>query len=529
MKKSHTLLTGIFLIFTITIIAQKKETKPNILFILADDLGYADLSSSGSTFYETPNIDKIANEGIVFTNGYANSRVCSPSRASIMTGKFTARHDITVHIGSPSGEAWRTRNKFTKMLPAEYTHKLPANFVTMPEALKAAGYKTFFTGKWHLGPKGSWPEDHGFDINVGGWTKGGPSGGYFSPYKNPKLKNLEDGENLSHRLAKETVKFMKDNDPKKTGKPFFAYLSFYAVHSPIQTSKDRWKKYQDKAVSQGIAKKGYKMGKYLPIRQVQDNPIYAGLVEQMDDAVGEVLAGLEALGLDENTIVVFTSDNGGVAAGDNFSTSNKPLKAGKGYQFEGGIREPYIIKIPGISKKGDKIDYPVSGADFYPTFLDLAGAKQLPNEHNDGVSLLPLMNGKSLKERALIWHFPHYGNQGGEPSSIIRKGDWKLIHYYEDGRKELYNIAKDISETNDVATTYPDKVTQLNKELFDYLKEVKAKYPMNDPNYSETKAKDYLYNVEHKKMPSLEKQRIKMLSNNFQPNKNWWGSMITKD
>ncbi|MDC1465810.1 sulfatase [Polaribacter sp.] len=529
MNNLNTLLALLFLICATTVIAQKKASKPNILFILADDLGYADLSSSGSTFYETPNIDKIVNEGTVFTNGYANSRVCSPSRASILTGKFTARHDITVHIGSPSGEEWRKRKRFTKLLPAAYTHQLLANYVTMPEALKTAGYKTFFAGKWHLGEKGSWPEDHGFDVNVGGWTSGGPRGGYFSPYKNPNLKNLENGENLSSRLAKETVKFIVENHPKKTGKPFFAYLSFYAVHSPIQTTQEKWKKYRDKAEAQGIAKKGYSMGKYLPIRQVQDNPIYAGLVEQMDDAVGNVLTALKAQGLEKNTIIVFTSDNGGVASGDNFSTSNKPLRAGKGHQFEGGIREPYIIKIPGLSKAGTKIDFPVTGADFYPTFLELAGEKLLPNKHNDGVSLLPLMKGECIKERALIWHFPHYGNQGGEPSSIIRKGIWKLIYYYEDGRKELYNLEKDISETNDVAVSHPEKVTKLNKELFDYLTEVKAKFPTVDPNYSEAKATEYLLKMENKKMPALEQQRKQMLSNNFQPNENWWGSMMTKD
>ena len=529
MNRINFLFGLFFLINTTFSFAQKKENQPNIIFILADDLGYADLSATGSTYYETPNIDKIVNEGTVFTNGYANSRVCSPSRASILTGKFTARHDITVHIGSPSGEAWRKRNRFTKLLPADCTHQLPADYITMPEALKAVGYKTFFAGKWHLGEKGSWPEDHGFDINVGGWTSGGPKGGYFSPYKNPKLKNLEDGENLSHRLANETVKFIEENHPKKTGKPFFAYLSFYAVHAPIQTSKEKWKKYRDKAEAQGIAEKGYKMGKYMPIRQVQDNPIYAGLVEQMDEAVGKVLFALKDLGLDENTIIVFTSDNGGVASGDNFSTSNKPLRAGKGYQFEGGIREPYIIKIPGLSKSGDKIDYPVSGADFYPTFLELAGTKQLPDKHNDGVSLLPLFKGENLKERALIWHFPHYGNQGGEPSSIIRRGDWKLIHYYEDGRKELYNLEKDIGEITNLVNMYPKKVAELNKKLFDYLTEVDAKFPVSDPNYSETKATNFLRNMEYKKMPSLEKQRKQMLSKDFKPNDNWWGSMIIKD
>ena len=510
---------------------QKQESKgqPNIVFILADDLGYTDLSCMGSTYYETPNIDRIAEQGTIFTNGYAASRVCSPSRASIMSGKFTARHDITVHIGSPSGEAWRNRNRFTKLLPAEYTHNLPKEYITMPEALKQHGYKTFFAGKWHLGDKGSWPEDHGFDINVGGWTSGGPRGGYFSPYDNPNLENLKDGENLSHRLAKETVKFIQENNPEKTGKPFFAYLSFYAVHSPIQTTQEKWKKYRDKAVQQGVAEKAYNMGKFLPIRQVQDNPIYAGLVEQMDEAVGQVLSALDELGLEENTIVVFTSDNGGVAAGDNFSTSNKPLRAGKGYQFEGGIREPYFIKIPGLSKGGDKIDYPVSGTDFYPTFLELAGAQQLPKEHNDGISLLPLFKGETLAERPLIWHFPHYGNQGGEPSSIIRRGNWKLIHYYEDGRKELYDLSKDLGEKTDLAAAYPDKVQELNKELFDYLTEVGAKYAKPDPEYSEEKAREFLHKMLYGKMPALEKQRMELLSNDFDPKNNWWGSMVTKD
>ncbi|MCK0158320.1 sulfatase [Cellulophaga sp. F20128] len=508
---------------------QETKKKPNILFILVDDLGYADLGIMGSSYYETPNIDRLAQSGTIFTNGYAASRVCSPSRASIMSGKFTARHNITVHIGSPSGTAWRKRNRFTKLLPAAYTHNLPKEYITMPEALKQLGYKTFFAGKWHLGDKGSWPEDHGFDINIGGWTSGGPRGGYFSPYKNPNLVDGKPGENLSHHLAAETVKFIQENNSQKTGKPFFAYLSFYSVHSPIQTSQEKWKKYRDKAVQQGIAESGYRMGKFLPIRQVQDNPIYAGLVAQMDEAVGNVLSALDELGLEDDTIVVFTSDNGGVAAGDNYSTSNKPLRAGKGYQFEGGIREPYFIKIPGLSKGGAKIDYPVSGTDFYPTFLELAGGQQLPEEHSDGISLLPLLKGETLAERALIWHFPHYGNQGGEPSSIIRRGDWKLIHYYEDGRNELYNLTKDISETTDLATDNPDKVQELNTELFDYLTSVGAKYAKPDPDYSEVKAKEFRNKMEYTKMLALEKQRKQMLSPNWQPNKDWWGSEAIKN
>jgi len=530
-KKSFLTFTFVALLMAACSSSSSKVEKPNILFILADDFGYTDLSCMGSEFYETPNIDKIASQATVFTNGYANSRVCSPSRASIMTGKFTARHDITVHIGSPSGEAWRQRKFYSKMLPVEYLHNLPHEYVTMPEALKQIGYKTFFAGKWHLGDKGSWPEDHGFDINVGGWTSGGPKGGYFAPFKNPNLADGADGENLSLRLAKETVKFLQEHEAENPEQPFLAYLSFYAVHAPIQTTEEKWRKYRDKAEQMGLTDRetAFEMTKYMPMRQVQDNPVYAGLIEQMDDAVGEVLRALDELGLDDNTIVVFTGDNGGVVAGDNFSTSNKPLRAGKGYQYEGGIREPYFIKVPGLSKPGQRIDYPVTGADFYPTFLDLAGADLLPEEHNDGQSLLPLLKGETLPERPLIWHFPHYGNQGGEPSSIIRRGDWKLIHFYEDDHDELYNLTQDISESTDLAASHPEKVEKLRKELFDYLHEVNAKFPSFDPEYDAEAQQKFLKRLEEKKMPALEKQRKKMLSEEFDPGNNWWGSVPTTD
>jgi arylsulfatase A-like enzyme len=518
---------GLLPVFSYSAFAADK--KPNFLFILADDFGYHDLSCMGSKFYETKNIDRIAAEGMVFTNGYAACQVCSPSRASIMTGKFPARHGITDYIGAPSGEKWRNTGRFSKLLPVEYVHNLASEYVILPEALKQAGYKTFFAGKWHLGGKGSWPEDHGFDINKGGWDAGTPKGGYFSPYENPNLPDGNDGENLSIRLAQETVRFLKENNPNQTGQPIFAYLSFYAVHSPIQTTQEKWSKYREKAEKLGIAPTGFKMGHFLPIRQVQDNPVYAGLVEQMDDAVGEVLNSLRELGLDKNTIVIFTSDNGGVAAGDAFATSNLPLRAGKGNQFEGGIREPYFIKVPGMTKGSEKCDAPVSGTDFYPTILDLAGLKLKPEEHSDGVSLVPLLKGKTIKERPLIWHYPHYGNQGGEPSSIIRKGDWKLIHYYEDGHEELYNLKTDLSETTDVAGQNPGLVQQLSKELFDFLKKVGARFPEKDPEYSEEAEKNYLEDIIKNRLPQLEQQRLNFLSKDFDPGNNWWGSKVTKD
>lgn len=305
-----------------------KFEKPNILFILVDDLGYSDLGFMGSTYYETPHIDALASNSMVFTNGYAGAQVCSPSRATIMTGQFTARHGVTDWIGAASGADWRSKKRLSKMLPAEYKHHIDTSLVTLPRVLKRAGYTTFFAGKWHLGDEGYYPENYGFDINKGGFHAGSPAGGYFSPFKNPKLENKEPGENLTMRLAKETVDFMKTSK----NKPFLAYLSFYAVHGPIETTKEKWEKYRNKAENMGIAKIGFEEGDLLPMRKYQDNPVYGGLVETMDDAIGLVLKGLKDHGLDKNTIVIFTSDNGGVVSGDNYSTNCLPLKGGKGYQ-----------------------------------------------------------------------------------------------------------------------------------------------------------------------------------------------------
>ncbi|MFT6807160.1 MAG: arylsulfatase A-like enzyme [Saprospiraceae bacterium] len=504
-------------------VAEKKQ--PNFLFILADDLGYHDLSCMGSTYYETPNIDRIANEGVVFTGGYAACQVCSPSRASIMTGKFPSRHGITDWIGAKTGEDWRKAGRYNKLLPPEYVHTLSKEYVTLPEAMKEGGYKTFFAGKWHLGQEGSWPTDHGFDINKGGWDKGSPMGGYYAPWDNPNLESTTDGESLTMRLAKETSNFISENKEE----PFFAFLSFYAVHGPIQTTEDKWKKYRDKAEAQGIKDHGFEMSKFLPIRQVQDNPIYAGLLETMDDAVGRVLNTLDELGLAENTIVIFTSDNGGVAAGDAFATSNLPLRGGKGYQYEGGIRAPYFIRAPQRIKAGSKIETPVTGTDFYPTILDIAGLSLKPEEHQDGKSLLPIIKGEKLDARPLVWHYPHYGNQGGEPSSIIRKGEWKLIHYYEEDREELFNLTSDAKELIDIAENHPEKVKQLDAELFEILNATGARFPTKDPLYNAISEKAYLTKIENERLPRLERQRLEFLAKDFNPKNSWWDSNLTMD
>ncbi|MCB0744804.1 MAG: sulfatase, partial [Ignavibacteriae bacterium] len=412
-----------------------------------------------------------------------------------------------------------------KLLPAEYIHNLSKKDLTIAEAMKEEGYKTFYAGKWHLGGKGSYPEDHGFDINKGGWESGSPQGGYFSPWINPKLENNLEGENLSMRLANETVKFITEH--KDTN--FFAVLSFYAVHGPIETTNEKWKKYKNKVEATDLAETGFEMERVLPIRTKQDNPIYAGLVESVDDAVGKVLNSLEELGLNDKTIVIFTSDNGGVASGDAYSTSNLPLRGGKGYQWEGGIRVPYFIKIPWLNVAGAHISYPVSGTDFFPTILELTNSSLRPTEHLDGISLKALIEGKSLPDRQLVWHYPHYGNQGGEPNSTIIEGDWKLIHYWEDDRDELYNLNNDLNERTDLSKTNIDDTQRLKIKLEKYLKNVNAVYPKIDLKYDEEMASQRHEKIVNELRPKLEEERIKILQDDFKPNNNWWGSKLTKD
>lgn len=500
-------------------------SKPNVLFILVDDLGYADLSIMGSNYYETPNIDKIAESGTMFTNGYSACTVCSPSRASLLTGQFPARHGITQFEGDNlSGEAWKTKKRYTKLLPPEFKAHLDLNTVTLPEAFKEQGYATFFAGKWHLGSEEqkSLPTDHGFDINIGGNEAGGPSGGYFSPYKNKNLPNLpeEKGLNLSMKLANETSKFINNHKDE----PFLAYLSFYAVHGPIQTTQKKWEKYRDKAEKQGIHETGFEMERVLPARKYQDNPVYAGLIEQVDEAVGNVMQTLKDLKLDKNTIVVFTSDNGGVTSGDNYSTNQLDLRGGKGYQWEGGIKVPYFINVPWINKHGVSNNVPVSGTDLFPTLLDLAGFPLQPQNHIDGVSLKPLLTGENIAERPLYWHYPHYGNQGGEPSSIIRKGKWKLIYYWENLNYELYDLETDLKEQNNVAESNEEIAEQMKKELLDWLVSVDTHYAVKDTLWNESARKKWLENKKTKVLLNLEKKRKEMLSKDWEPNKNWWGS-----
>jgi arylsulfatase A-like enzyme len=478
----HIKMLAVFLVIVVTAaqaIAQKhKEIPPNILFILADDLGWTDLGCFGSSFYETPHIDALAADGMIFTNAYAASPVCSPTRSSILTGKYPARTNITEYFGGPQPEDVHKRPKFKKkiLLPAPYKDYLDLNETIIAEALKEAGYATFFAGKWHLGDEERyWPEQQGFDINKGGHKLGGPYGGnkYFSPYGNPRLKDGPEGEHLPDRLANETIKFIEDHQQQ----PFFAYLSFYSVHTPLMARQDLKEKYEKKKALMGLEDAWQKEGDRKN-RIVQCHSIYAAMVEAMDQAVGKVINKLGELNIDEETIIIFTSDNGGLSTSEGHPTSNLPLRAGKGWLYEGGIREPLIVKWPGTIKNGSTNAAPVISTDFYPTILDMAGLPANPEQHKDGVNLTGLLKGEEgLARDVLYWHYPHYGNQGGSPGSAIRKGDWKLIWWYENNNITLYNLKDDLEEQNNLSKVYPERVEKLKADLQAWLNRVEAQMP----------------------------------------------------
>ncbi|MFK5921259.1 MAG: sulfatase [Verrucomicrobiota bacterium] len=515
------LIYHLIIFFFMGSLVQAQSAKPNFLFILVDDLGRQDLSCEGSAFHETPNIDSIAQKAMRFSNGYSACQVCSPSRAAIQTGKYPARVGITDYIGGTAGrnqpDKWK-RN--TKLLPAPYKMEMELEEVTIAEALHEHGYKTFFAGKWHLGHEGKGPEDQGYDVNVGGNLTGSPVGGYFPPYKNPALEDGPQGEELPVRLGRETAKFITANKDQ----PFFAMLSFYSVHAPIQCSKKRWEKYRAKAESMGLIDREeprFVLDRLQEVRQVQDNPIYAGMMEAMDEGVGHALKALQENGLMENTVVIFTSDNGGVSSGDGYATSALPLRGGKGRQWEGGVRQPYYIQWPGVTD-GKRTDVPATGTDFYPTILDMAGVPLLPKQHQDGVSLVPVLKGGTLAERSLFWHYPHYGNQGGEPSAIHLRDGWKLIHYFEDGRNELYHVGRDIGEQRNLYREYPERVEAMVKELKAWQKSVAAVEPTENPNWNAAAYEKSMKQLEEKGISKRDKQHANFLKADYVPRGGWW-------
>jgi len=458
------------------------QGRPNIVLILIDDMGWRDLGCTGSDFYETPNIDRLAASGMIFTQAYATCPVCSPSRASILTGKYPASVGITEWIGGD--------NK-GRLIGAPYERKLSTSEVTVARALKAGGYRTWHVGKWHLGGPGSHPEDHGFEVNIGGYEAGWPEGGYFAPYKNPKLPDGPPGEYLTDRLTDEAIRLIRGNKDQ----PFFLNLWHYAVHTPIQGKPDLVAKYEAKVKRLGldrteVLRKGEpfpflgKKDRSIVRRLVQSDPAYAAMVENLDENVGRLMKALEEAGQADNTVVVFTSDNGGLSTAEGSPTTNSPLREGKGWMEEGGTRVPLVVNWPGLVRAGSRCAAPVTGTDFYPTFLEAAGLPAIPAQHCDGLSLLPLLKGGGPPGReAIFWHYPHYSNQGGTPGSSVISGGAKLIEFFETGKLELYDLAEDPAEGRNLAGRDPERAEKLHGMLREWRAKVGAGMPQTNPDY----------------------------------------------
>jgi arylsulfatase A-like enzyme len=438
----------------------------NILFMLTDDLGWHDIGPDGNRFIDTPNLDRFAKQSARFTNAYAACPVCSPTRASIMTGKYPARLHLTDWI--PGRKQW----PYAKLITPEFEQQLPLTEQTLPKLFHPLGYRSAAIGKWHLGGVGHAPTDQGFDVNIGGGAAGHPST-YFGPVSMPNL-TLEPGESLTERLSFEGARFIQESK----GKSFFLYEAQYTVHMPLQARPEVVVKYR--------------------ARNTGDvDPIYCAMVESADESVGRLLKTLDETGRADNTIVVFFSDNGGVryqAKRIAPVTNNAPFRAGKGHLYEGGIREPLLIRWPGVTRPGSSIDTPVSSVDFVPTFCD---ALQISAPAQaDGVSLKPLLEGKSFAERPLFWHYPHYSDQGGKPSGAIRLGRWKLIEFYEDGRLELFDLEADPGERRNLIRKSPATAAQLHRALGEWRRSVDAAMPKPNPNFDPARASEGLAGYE---------------------------------
>ncbi len=447
----------------------------NFIIILVDDMGWTDLTCFGSKYYETPNIDRLAAGGMKFTNAYAACAVCSPTRAAVMTGRYPARVGITDWIRArfQGGKASADGGKLPEYEQPRPSKKIicPRNpfwmeldEVTIAEALKPAGYTSCHIGKWHLGPDDYYPPAQGFDYNIGGCDFGQPPS-YFDPYRTkrlpkgiPTLPPRKEGEYLTDREADEAVAFIR----KHRAKPFFLYMAPYAVHTPLQSKKDLQEKYKAKPPTN------------------QKNATYAGMVQSVDESTGKILAALDDCRLADNTVVIFTSDNGGLLG----ATNNAPLRSGKGYPYEGGIRVPLIVNWPGVTKAGTASDTPITSVDYFPTICRAAGVSLAAGRAIDGVDLRPVLGGTGkLNRDAIYWHFPHYRHRDVPPYSIIRAGDWKLIKRYDGRQFELFNLADDLSETTDLADKMPEKVKELDAKLTAFLTEAGAKLPKPNPNY----------------------------------------------
>ncbi len=444
--------------------------RPNIVLILADDLGWTDLGCQGSRYYETPNIDRLAAQGMCFTSAYSNGPNCAPTRACLMSGQYGSRHGVYT-VGDPVRGPIEAR----RLIPVPNNTTLALEHVTMAEALKQGGYVCAAMGKWHLGAEGHLPTDQGFDLNVGGSAAGSPAGGYFLPNK-MKLPKARPGEYLTDHLTDRALEFIE----AQRDEPFFLYQAYHAVHTPIQAKPDDAARFARKPV---------------PPDQGHNNPKYAAMIQSLDEGVGRILAKLDELGLAQRTLVVFASDNGGVGgyraagvpAGD--ITSNAPLRGGKGMLYEGGIRVPMIVRWPGVVEPGSRSDVPVVLLDLYPTLVEAAGLKPPKDYALDGRSLVPLLRGaESLEREAVFFHFPAYLQASGlacrtTPAGAVRAGKWKLLEFFEDGRLELYDLEADIGEKHNLAEQLPEKTLQLHQLLIEWRREVKAPMPRPNPDY----------------------------------------------
>jgi len=445
------------------IIAQQQQ-KPNVVLIVVDDMGWKDLGVYGSDFHKTPQIDNFVKDGVRFTNAYSACTVSSPTRASLMTGKYPAKLHLT---------DWIEGHKMpkAKLQVPDWTMYLPHHETTLAEVLKSNGYATAHIGKWHLGEDEKyWPEHQGFDINIGGFSKGSPTldkkkglNGYFVPYGNPRLKDGPEGEYLDERLASDACNYIQQSQSK----PFFLNLWFYNVHTPLQARQEKIDKYKALVDS----------------TKLQKNPTYAAMVEHIDDAVGKVVAQLKSLGLYENTIIILTSDNGGLISNTKQKvTNNSPLRHGKGERYEGGVRVPLIIKSAQQVAPNRTNNTPVMSIDYLPTLIDMAKLKvdKKVLKSIDGLSIKSIITSEtgSLKRKSLYWHYPHYHTEGATPYSAVRSSDWKLIHTIETNTYELYNLKLDISESKNLIDSEPTIATKLKKELESWKKKMGAQMPV---------------------------------------------------
>jgi arylsulfatase A-like enzyme len=477
-----TLLTGILLLTGCKPKPALNPDKPNIIFVVVDDLGWADLACYGADLHETPNIDRFADESLVFTNSYAAAPVCSPTRASIMTGKYPARLNFTIWSEAAS-VAERKNQEVYKFLPPQTIESLPAEEITLAEKLKEQGYLTAHIGKWHIGDLVHFPEAQGFDFSVAASQRGAPPT-FFFPYKGQAWGELRfvgnlgrdakgdyftdrEGEYLTDRLTDEALKIIEDAGIR----PFYLNLCYYSVHTPIEAKEDDVEYFKNK-LAPGLK---------------HQNETYAGMVKSIDDNMGRLLKKIDEQGIAENTVIILISDNGGYINENRGKTvtSNFPLRSGKGSLYEGGTRIPTIISLPGNQLKGKTIDTPVSTIDFYPTLMEMVGVKDYPE--TDGKSFLSIMQGKQdegMQNRALFWHYPHYYPTTTRVSAV-REGDWKMLQYLEDGRVELYNLASDLGESKNLADKNPEKAAELLDKLNSWRNETNAGKITLNPKFQE--------------------------------------------